>query len=168
MRLVALAGGLVLFAPVVSREPALRDAGDLPGEERSVLLTTRQIFETMRKAGFPPTVAVTMTAIALRESGGDPAAFNGNAKTGDRSYGLLQINCLYLGARALTLFGITDEKELLDPAVNAHAGFVLWGRKNANLDEAWYLDKPVYKERYELHLPAAMSAALESPLGIGI
>ena len=33
-----------------------------------------------------------MTAIALRESAGDPNAFNGDAATGDRSYGLWQIN----------------------------------------------------------------------------
>jgi hypothetical protein len=144
------------------------DLGDLPHEARNVLLTTRQIFDVMRHAGFPPTRAIILTAIALRESGGDPAAFNGNTKTGDRSYGLLQINCLELGPRALTLFGITDEKQLLDPNVNAHAGFVLWGHKDSNLDVAWYLDKPVYKERYELHLPAAVAAALESPLGIGI
>jgi hypothetical protein len=129
-----------------------------------MLLTTLQIFETMRKAGFPSVVAVTMTAIALRESDGDPNAFNGDTATGDRSYGLLQINCLELGALALTLFGIQDEKELLDPNKNAHAGFVLWNRSNKNLDVAWYITRPVYKAKYESHLPAAQSAALESPL----
>jgi hypothetical protein len=120
----------------------------------------------MRGAGFPGPVAVTMTAIALRESGGDPNAFNGNEKTGDRSYGLLQINCLELGPRALTLFGITDEKQLLDPATNAHAAFVLWDGKNSNLEVAWYINKPVYQARYEMHLPAAQAAALESPMGL--
>jgi len=131
-----------------------------------MLLTTRVIFETMVHAGFPVKVAIAMTAIALRESDGDPAAFNGDTATGDRSYGLLQINCLELGARALTLFSITDEKQLLDPATNAHAGFVLWNHNNKNLDIAWYILRPAYKERYELHLPAAVSAALESPLGM--
>jgi hypothetical protein len=136
-------------------------------------LSARQIFDIMRHAGFPNTIgpdgvhtiAETMTAIALRESDGDPAAYNGNTKTGDRSYGLLQINCLELGARALPLFGITDEKQLLDPNVNAHAGSVLWGRNNRNLDLCWYINRPGYMERYKAHLPAAVAAAKESPLG---
>lgn len=120
----------------------------------------------MRRAGFPPTVAIAMTAIALRESGGDPAAFNDNPSTGDRSYGLLQIDMLSLGPAYLKAFGITEEKQLLDPAVNAHAGFVLWAGSNKNLDVAWYIERPVYQARYELHLPAAQAAALESPLGL--
>ena len=129
-------------------------------------MTTRQIFETMRKAGFPPAIAVTMTAIALRESAGNPAAFNGNTETKDRSYGLLQIDMLTLGPSYMKAFGITDEKQLLDPDVNARAGFVLWNRNNKNLDVAWYIDKPVYQQRYEVHLAAAQAAALESPMGI--
>jgi hypothetical protein len=103
-----------------------------------------------------------MTAIALRESGGDPAAFNDNPKTGDRSYGLLQIDMLTLGSKYMKAFGITEEKELLDPDVNAHAGFVLWAGKNKNLNVAWYISRPGYKARYEKNLPAAQAAALES------
>lgn len=131
-----------------------------------MLLTTRAIFETMVTAGFPGKVAIAVTAIALRESEGDPAAFNGNTATGDRSYGLLQINLFQSTEKLMKLFGITDERQLLDPAINAHAGFMLWNHNNKNLDIAWYITRPGYKERYELHLPAAMSAALESPLGL--
>jgi lysozyme-like protein len=131
-----------------------------------MLMSSRQIFETMRRAGFPPAIAITMTAIALRESGGDPAAFNDCVKTGDRSYGLLQIDMLTLGPTYLKAFGIVDEKELLDPDKNAHAGFVLWNGKNSNLDVAWYINRPVYQARYETHLPAAQAAALESPMGL--
>jgi hypothetical protein len=135
-------------------------------------MTTLQIFNTMRKAGFPNdigispgvSVAVCMTAIALRESGGNSWAFNGNAFTGDRSYGLLQINMLALGAY-WEAFGLHKEKDLFKPRVNAHAGFVLWGGNNANLDVAWYIDRPGYKEAYEAELPAAQIAALLSPLG---
>ena len=131
-----------------------------------MLMTARAIYDIMRLEGFPSTVAVTMTAIALRESGGDPAAFNGNAKTEDRSYGLLQIDMMTLGPAYMKLFGISDEKQLFDPHVNAHAGFVLWNRSNKNLDVAWYINRPVYQARYELHLPAAQAAALESPMGL--
>jgi hypothetical protein len=103
-----------------------------------------------------------MTAIALRESAGNPAAFNGDAKTGDKSYGLWQINMLNaLGTSRAKLFGITDEKQLFDPATNARAAFVLWGGNNKNLSTAWYIDHGgFYQSRYESHLPAAQAAAL--------
>ena len=123
------------------------------------MLTTTQILQVMLQTGFPPVVAVTMTAIALRESGGNPYAFNGNTATGDRSYGLLQINMLALESM-MGAFGITKEKQLFNPATNARAGFVLWGGNNANLGVAWYIDRPGYQEAYESHLPAAQSAML--------
>jgi hypothetical protein len=125
-------------------------------------MTALEIYRVARAAGFPPVVAVTMTAIALRESSGDPAAFNGHTATGDRSYGLWQINMLgRLSESRLKLFGIADEKELLDPAVNARAAFALWNGDNRNLSVCWYIDHPgVYQSRYESHLPAAQAAAL--------
>lgn len=124
----------------------------------------------MRRNGFPPVVAVTMTAIALRESAGDPSAFNGNTATGDRSYGLVQINMRDAGIAALLKEKIpavaADEKALLNPDTNAQAAFILWNGHNANLDVAWYISKAVYQERYAVHLPAAQSAALQSKMGI--
>lgn len=125
-------------------------------------MTAAEIYKLAVDAGFPPVVAVSMTAIALRESAGDPAAFNGNEKTGDRSYGLWQINMLgNLSAPRMKLFGITDEKQLLHPATNAHAAFMLWGANNRNLSTAWYIDHGgLYQSRYESHLPAAQAAAL--------
>jgi Lysozyme like domain len=134
-----------------------------------MIMTPLAIFETMRAVGFPPTVAVTMTAIALRESRGDPAAFNPNTTTGDRSYGLLQINMANAEVEKLiqqkVLLGSAEEG-LLDPLTNAKAGFALWAGNNANLNMAWYLDRAgVYKLRYEAHLPEAQAAALESKLG---
>lgn len=132
------------------------------------MLTAAQIYALARAAGFPPVVAVTMTAIALRESSGDPNAFNGNAATGDRSYGLWQINmrdpgiAQLVGAKVLipasTAVGYQG---LFDPALNAKAAFVLWGGANKNLSVAWYIDHPgPYQQRYESHLPAAQAAAL--------
>lgn len=129
-------------------------------------LTAAQIYALARAAGFPAVVAVTMTAIALRESAGKSDAFNGNAKTGDRSYGLWQINMAgKLASTRLAAFGITDEKQLLDPATNAHAAFVLWARKNQNLSICWYIDRAgIYRDRYESHLAAAQAAALAGEL----
>jgi Lysozyme like domain len=127
-------------------------------------MTPLQIYETMRRAGFPPVVAVTMTAIALRESAGNPDVINNTPKTGDLSYGLLQINLLGALADRMKSFGITKGEQLLDPATNAHAGFVLWNGKNSNLDVAWYITRDNYRQRYESHLPAAQAAALASSL----
>ena len=137
----------------------------MPTPPPAVVMTPKQIYAVMKEAGFPPAVATTMTAIALRESGGVPSAFNGNEATGDRSFGLLQINMKSPEVAALITktLRITDEKQLLDPLLNARAGFVLYGGKRANLNVAWYIDRPgVYKDRYEKHLAAAQAAALES------
>ncbi len=135
-----------------------------------MILSPLQIFEVMRQAGFPPTVAVTMTAIALRESAGNPDAWNQDAKTGDLSFGLLQINMFGgLASGRMALFGITNQAQLFTPAVNARAGFMLWDGKNSNLDLAWYIGGDhagTYRVRYEQHLPAAQEAALQSALGV--
>lgn len=127
-----------------------------------MILTPQQILPIAIAAGFPPTVAVTMTAIALRESAGDPAAHNGNEDTGDDSWGLWQINILDFGVKTLLLaHGITVGAQLQDPATCARAAFLLWDHKNSNLNIAWYINRPgIYQQRYEQHLPAAQAAAL--------
>jgi hypothetical protein len=139
-----------------------------------MILTPLQIFEVARKATFPSVVAVTMTAIALRESAGDPAAFNNTPGTGDRSYGLWQIDMMSAGvATAVNRWVLKGEPEtgLFDPATNAAAAFILWDHKNHNLDVAWYIahnnadgTPTAYRTRYESHLPAAQAAALQSSL----
>lgn len=128
-------------------------------------LTGKEIYPIMVGAGFPHEIAVTMTAIALRESAGDPNAFNGNAATGDRSYGLLQINMKDPNVAAALVKAFpqlgTDEKALLDPNLNAKAAHLLWGGRNSNLALAWYINRVgPYKDRYEMHLPEAQAAAL--------
>lgn len=139
-----------------------------------MVLTPLQIFEVARKAGFPSVVAVTMTAIALRESAGNPAAFNNTPATGDRSYGLWQIDMMSAPVAALINGQVLKgqpETALLDPATNALAAFRLWAENNRNLDLAWYIGRmnadgtPTdYKTRYESHLAAAQAAALQSKL----
>jgi hypothetical protein len=127
-------------------------------------MTAAEIFQLARNAGFPGVVAVTMTAIALRESSGNPNAYNGNAETGDRSYGLWQINMRDVNVQKLIAEKVLTNNgrfELLfDPATNAKAAFLLWGGKNSNLDLAWYITRGEYKTRYEAHLPEAQAAAI--------
>lgn len=61
-------------------------------------------------------------SISMAESGGDPKAFNGNARTGDKSYGLFQINMLgSLGPARMREFGLSSESQLFDPMTNIKA-----------------------------------------------
>lgn len=93
------------------------DGGPLSGPELA------QVFY---QAGFRGENLVAMVAIATRESGGDPDAFNGNAGTGDKSYGLTQINMLgSLGPARLQQLGLMSNEQLFDPLTNARAAYVI-------------------------------------------
>jgi cell wall-associated NlpC family hydrolase len=78
-----------------------------------VALTTEQIYAVARQAGFTHDQAITFTAIALAESGGDPSA---NAAGSEDSRGLWQIN-VSPGVRT-NRWG-----DLYDPMVNARAAY---------------------------------------------
>lgn len=52
------------------------------------------LYQQLRAQGLDPRHAAALVAIAGRESGYNPGAHNGNAATGDNSYGLFQINLL--------------------------------------------------------------------------
>jgi cell wall-associated NlpC family hydrolase len=76
------------------------------------VLPAVQIYRYARMAGFSPDQAVTMTAVALAESGGEAGAHNPH---GEDSRGLWQINV----AAHRNLAG----QDLYDPLVNAQAAF---------------------------------------------
>lgn len=77
-------------------------------------LSATEIYLIARKAGFDPDQAVTMTAIALAESGGNKYALNKNAN--EQSIGLWQINVNAHGNK----FG-----NLWDPLSNARAAYAI-------------------------------------------
>ncbi len=77
------------------------------------IYSAEQIYHFARVAGFSPDQAVTMTAVALSESGGDSHAHNPH---GEDSRGLWQIN---LRAHASWAAGL----DLYDPVDNAKAAF---------------------------------------------
>ena len=144
-----------------------------------------QICSTARAAGFRDTVEVSpgvsevvcMCAIAWRESRGNPDAYNGNVKTGDRSYGCWQINMrdpnvardvyehifnIPLDAGEAVPFAPNTEARLFDALTNAKAAWLLYGERVANLDEAWYIARPgVDRDEYLRFLPLAQAAALK-------
>lgn len=84
-----------------------------------------QLYGALTAAGLPPTAAAAFVSIAGRESSYNTGAFNGNAGTGDKSYGLFQINLLNGGWTSfLQAHGLADPaKDLLteDGAVRAAA-----------------------------------------------
>ncbi len=98
-------------------------------------------------AGFKD--AATASAIAMAESGGNPRAHNGNAGTGDDSYGLWQINMLgSMGPSRRKSFGITSNEQLYNPMTNAKAAKKIYDGQGWN---AW----SVYKSgAYKKYMPS--------------
>jgi hypothetical protein len=89
-------------------------------------MNDKQLIATLQRAGFKGNGLRTAYAIAHRESGGRPDAFNPNTSTGDQSYGLFQINMLGgLGPARRQQFGIAKNEDLFNPMVNAKAAFDL-------------------------------------------
>lgn len=138
-----------------------------------MILTPTEFLELAHKHGASGVLAVTLGAIAKRESNLDAAVFNGNARTGDQSYGLGQINMhspeVATMMHSKLLFG-ADEKLLLDPDVNVR-GMMLLASNGGTKPElkwiqmCWYIDRDVpggrfYKTLYERHLPEMQAAAL--------
>lgn len=116
-------------------------------------LTANQIASLLRQQGVAPDKIPIMTAISLAESSGNPRAFNPNASTGDKSYGLFQVNMLGgLGPERMKQFGLKKEDELFDPATNVRAAKQILGSQGLG---AW----SVYKGgQYKQFLPEAQKA----------
>ena len=92
--------------------------------------TPSQAAALIRKAGGTKEEARILGAIAMPESSGYPWKHNGNANTGDDSYGLWQINVLgKLGPDRRRLLGLaadgSEDRKLLDPNLNAKAALML-------------------------------------------
>lgn len=110
--------------------------------------TAAAIYEFALEAGFTPDQAVTMTAIALAESGGDSRAHN---PVGEDSRGLWQIN-----VRAHS--GWLGESDLYDPATNAKAAFRV---SNAGQDiSPWTVTHGESDARYLQYKQQAQAAAV--------
>lgn len=85
-------------------------------------LTGRSVYNLAKGAGFSSSEADIMTQIAAKESNWNTSAFNGNANTGDESYGLWQINMLGdLGPARRKALGLSKNADLFDPTTNARA-----------------------------------------------
>lgn len=109
-------------------------------------LSPAQIAAYVRGAGVREELVPTMTAIALAESSGNPTAHNPNARTGDNSYGLFQVNMIGgLGPERRRQFGLSANEELFDPVVNATAAKRILDSQGLN---AWSVHKSGAYKRF--------------------
>lgn len=80
-------------------------------------LTVQQIAGYAQAAGFPPEELARATAVALAESGGDPAASHVNTN-GSVDYGLWQINTVH--------GGLLNQGDKFNPLDNAKMALTVW------------------------------------------
>lgn len=98
--------------------------------ENAKELDPYELVEVLTAAGFEGKALKTAWAVAMRESRGHPMSHNKNAKTGDNSYGLFQINMLgSMGVDRLAKFqdkiGIDKITDLFNPIANAKAAYYM-------------------------------------------
>jgi Lysozyme like domain len=102
-----------------------------------------KLLRHLEGAGFKGEGLRKAYAVAMRESGGRPSAYNGNSATGDKSYGLFQINMIgNLGKARMKQLGLSSYEDLLDPTINARAAYQM--TKGGKRWSAWDIDETGY------------------------
>lgn len=92
--------------------------------ENATSLSDHELLDLLKITGFRGDSLVTAWAVAKAESNGRPFAFNGNADTGDSSYGVFQINMIgTLGPDRRQKFDLDVNAELFNPVKNAEIAF---------------------------------------------
>src|SRR5215471_2528545 len=83
----------------------------------------------LQQAGFRGQGLENMFRIVMAESGGRANAYNPNAATGDRSYGLAQINMLgQMGVNRAREYGLRNYNQLFDPLTNLRIAYRMSNR----------------------------------------
>ena len=92
--------------------------------ENKTSLNDKELKELLWAVGFRGNSLKEAWAIAKKESNGRPFAFNGNASTGDSSYGIFQINMLgMLGPDRRAKYELDHNVDLFNPVINAQIAF---------------------------------------------
>ena len=128
-------GGLITFGTTEAFAPTKAEAlvieqtkkeATLEKYENAHNLTDTELVELLSAVGFKGQDLKEAWAVAKKESNGRPLAHNGNAKTGDNSWGMFQINMIgELGEDRRDKFGLETNAELLDPVVNASIAYYM-------------------------------------------
>jgi len=108
----------------------LKQVDPLAALEDAKELTPQELVKLLAAAGFEGKALKTAWAVAMRESRGHPMSHNTNAKTGDNSYGLFQINMIgSMGVERLAKLqdkiGIAKPADLFSPMANAKAAYYM-------------------------------------------
>ena len=157
-----------------------KDGGRV-GRARGGALSSRERIELAAKAalqaGATPKQAAMMAAISVPESAGNPYAHNPNARTGDNSYGLWQVNMLGgMGPQRRKQFGLSRNEELFDPVTNAKAALqIASGRGGLNNWTTYKHGKhlPYYSAAVDVvnnlvKDPSAVMAKIEAPAPLSL
>lgn len=89
-------------------------------------LSDKELVSLLRAVGFKGENLKEAYGIAKKESTGRPLAYNGNKSTGDKSYGIFQINMIGdLGPARREKFNLNSNKDLFDPVTNAQIAFYM-------------------------------------------
>ena len=107
-------------------------------------LSNSELISVLSGAGFSGSSLETAFRVARAESGGRPGALNPNAKTGDYSLGLFQVNMIGdLGKRRNANYlkeyagiGYTGPESLYDPAINARIAYDI-SKSGTKWTDAW-------------------------------
>ena len=120
--------------------------------ENAHSLTDGQLVDLLKAIGFNGKALRSACAVAKAESNGRPFAFNGNAKTGDSSYGVFQINMIEeLGSDRRKKFELDSNAELFNPVTNAQIAHFMtkggkdwssWSSVNGTRYQEWYNKYP--------------------------
>jgi hypothetical protein len=139
---------------VLAQLPGGKYDGNITGNKKDLM-------KLISSKGFKGDALKTAYAIAIAESGGRSNAYNGDASTGDDSYGLYQINMIgSLGPARRKKFNLKSNQDLFNPSTNA--GIAAHMSQRGNNWSAW----SSYKTgTYMRHLKQADAVALEARVG---
>ena len=116
-------------------------------------LSDYDLIKMLKAVGFTGKGLRTAWAVAKAESNGRPFAFNGNAKTGDSSYGVFQINMIGdLGPDRRDKFDLDTNAELFSPVKNAEIVFHM--TEGGTNWKSWKHAKPVQYQRWLKKFPS--------------
>jgi len=86
--------------------------------------TDEELARLLYAVGFEGKALKVAWAVVKKESNGRPLAFNDNARTGDSSYGIFQINMIGgLGVDRREKYDLRNNAELFNPVINAEIAF---------------------------------------------
>ena len=115
---------MTVFAWLLAMLMAAMPVPSFPPPEPLEVHQVTDLMEVLRSVGFSGNGLSTAYAVAMAESSANARAHNGNAGTGDNSYGLFQINMLgAMGPERLRQYGLSSYEDLYDPYVNARVAY---------------------------------------------